>query len=362
MSDQRYQGASAPLPGGHTPVMLREVMAVLAPRDGGIYLDGTFGGGSYSFALLEAANCRVWAIDRDPSAIAAGEAASARYDGRLSLLAGCFGDMDRLMSESGDDVLDGIALDLGVSSMQIDDPARGFSFQADGPLDMRMSAEASSEEAAGGELSATQAVNSLSEAELTDIIRRFGEERRARQVARAIVTARKAGPIERTAQLAEIVRRVVRRSPDGIDPATRTFQALRIYVNDELGELNRGLRAAERLLAPGGRLAVVSFHSLEDRAVKGFLMERSGRTAGGSRHGPESLRKEAVGPAPTFELMHRGAQRPGQAECARNPRARSARLRAARRTDAPAWDQGVRGDHDVRGDEQGRQAVAGDDA
>lgn len=357
------------LPGGHTPVMLREVMAVLAPRDGGIYLDGTFGAGGYSFALLEAAACRVWAIDRDPAAVAAGKAAGARYDGRLTMLAGRFGDMDSLASEAGDEVLDGItldgiALDLGVSSMQIDDPQRGFSFQADGPLDMRMSAARGTtlgdETASGGELSAAEAVNRLPEAELADVIRRFGEERRARQVARAIVKARQDGPIERTGQLAEIVRRVVKRSPDGIDPATRTFQALRIYVNDELGELNRGLRAAERLLAPGGRLAVVSFHSLEDRTVKSFLMERSGRAGGGSRHQPDRLLKEAAGPAPTFELMHRGAQRPGPAECAQNPRARSARLRAARRTAAPAWDD-TAWDDKAKGNDRGRRA-AGDDA
>jgi len=353
---QQQIPSASPRPGGHTPVMLREVMAVLAPRDGGIYLDGTFGAGGYSFALLEAAACRVWAIDRDPLAVAAGEAASARFGDRLTMLAGCFGEMDRLVGEAGGKALDGIALDLGVSSMQIDDPERGFSFQADGPLDMRMSASRGNDEAARGEVSAAQAVNTLSEAELADIIRRFGEERRARQVARAIVKARKDGPIKRTAQLAEIVRRVVKRSPDGIDPATRTFQALRIYVNDELGELNRGLRAAERLLAPGGRLAVVSFHSLEDRTVKSFLMERSGRAGGGSRHQPDRLLKEAAGPAPTFELMHRGAQRPGQAECSQNPRARSARLRAARRTGAPPWDDRA------WGDEEGRQGAAGDDA
>ena len=361
-------------PGGHTPVMLREVMAVLAPRDGGIYLDGTFGAGGYSFALLEAAACRVWAIDRDPAAVAAGKAAGARYDGRLTMLAGRFGDMHSLASEAGDEApdgiaLDGIALDLGVSSMQIDDPQRGFSFQADGPLDMRMSAAQGTalgdETASGGELSAAEAVNRLPEAGLADIIRRFGEERRARQVARAIVKARQDGPIERTGQLAEIVRRVVKRSPDGIDPATRTFQALRIYVNDELGELNRGLRAAERLLAPGGRLAVVGFHSLEDRTVKSFLMERSGRAGGGSRHQPDRLLKEAAGPAPTFELMHRGAQRPGPAECAQNPRARSARLRAARRTAAPAWDDTAwdarAKDTKAKGNDRGRRA-AGDDA
>lgn len=334
MSESRKSTAPS-RPGGHTPVMLREVLEILAPRDGGIYLDGTFGAGGYSFALLEAADCRVWAIDRDPTAVALGEVAAARYDGRLTLLHGRFGEMDRLMRAVDCPAVDGIALDLGVSSRQLDDPRRGFSFRADGPLDMRMAAGPEDEGQEAPEMTAAEAVNSLPEADLADIIWRYGEERRARQVARAIVERRRAQPIERTLELAEVVRRVVRRSPDGIDPATRTFQALRIYVNDELGELERGLEAAEQLLLPGANLAVVSFQSLEDRAVKTFLMTRSGRQPGRSRHLPQLDASHR--PAPTFETTTRGARRPSESERSANPRARSARLRAARRTAAPAW-------------------------
>jgi 16S rRNA (cytosine1402-N4)-methyltransferase len=328
---------NGPTRGGHVPVMLRETLEVLAPRDGGIYLDGTFGGGGYSFALLEAADCRVLAVDRDPAAVEAGQEAAARYAGRLTVLHGCFGVMDRLARDAGCAAVDGVALDLGVSSMQLDQAERGFSYQADARLDMRMSGAAT---APGQEttLSAEEVVNGLSEAELADIIYRYGEERRARQVARAIVAARRQAPILRTLELAEIVRRVVRRSPDGIDPATRTFQALRIYVNDELGELRRGLRAAERLLAPRGCLVIVAFQSLDDRVVKSFFMERSGRAPAGSRHLPETGSR----PAPSFAPLFRGARRPSPEECAANPRARSARLRAARRIPAPAW-----ADHDL---------------
>jgi len=319
-------------PGGHTPVMLREVLDALAPRDGAIYVDGTFGAGGYTAAILDAADCTVWGIDRDAEAISAGDAMVATYAGRLTLVEGRFGAMDRLLGDRGVSAVDGIALDLGVSSMQIDQPARGFSFAADGPLDMRM-------EPAGPGPSAADVVNSLSEAELADIIHRYGEERRSRQVARAIVAARREHPIVRTGELATIVRKAVKQRPakgeKRIDPATRTFQALRIYVNDEIGEISRGLGAAERLLAPGGRLAVVAFHSLEDRAVKQFLRERSGDLPRRSRHLPE-----APDPAPrpaTFQPLFRGTCRPSRAECAANARARSARMRAARRTDAPAW-------------------------
>lgn len=311
--------------GGHEPVMLAEMIEVLAPRDGGIYLDGTFGAGGYSRALLETAGCRVWAIDRDPDAIAGGQALAERFAGRLVLIEGRFGEMEQLLAERQVGPFDGLALDLGVSSMQIDQAERGFSFQQDGPLDLRM-------EQAGP--SAAEAVNSLAEAELARIIARYGEERRARQVARAIVAARREAPITRTGQLAAIVCRVVREGRDGLHPATRTFQALRIHVNDELGELARGLCAAERLLAPEGRLAVVAFHSLEDREVKDFLRRRSGASPRPSRHEPLAT---ARGPAPSFELLTRKAQRPSDAECAANPRARSARLRAAVRTAAPAW-------------------------
>ena len=319
--------------GGHTPVMLAEVLEALAPRDGGIYVDGTFGAGGYSLAILEAADCRVIAIDRDPEAVARAAGLAARYAERFVMIEGRFGELDRLLLDRELGPVDGVALDLGVSSPQLDEAQRGFSFRADGPLDMRM-------EGAVGGMTAADAVNQLSEANLTDILRRYGEERRARQVARAIVAARSESAITRTLELAAIVRKVVRKSADGVDPATRTFQSLRIYVNDELGELERGLAAAEKLLAPGGCLAVVSFHSLEDRAVKRFLQARSGTAPRASRHTPDS---PAGMRAPSFALTFRGARRPGAAECRDNPRARSARLRAARRTEAPAWGDAAAG-------------------
>ncbi len=344
---QSTENAAPPSPGGHTPVMLREVLAALRPRDGAIDLDGTFGAGGYAEAILGAADCRVWGIDRDRAAVTQGQAVARRYGERLTVIQGRFGVMDRLLGEREVTAVDGIALDLGVSSMQLDDAERGFSFRADGPLDMRMTPEG-----ADAGPSAAEVVNDLPEAELAEVISRYGEERRARQVARAIVTARRARPIERTAHLAEIVRKAVRRGAKGrhrgIDPATRTFQALRIYVNDELGELDRGLHAAERLLAPGGRLAVVCFHSLEDRAVKSFLHERASAAARGSRHRPESPAPERRDP--TFRPLTRGACRPGRAECEANPRARSARLRAAERTAAPAWDTPQTGGAPAQGD------------
>ncbi|MEO3434388.1 16S rRNA (cytosine(1402)-N(4))-methyltransferase RsmH [Inquilinus sp. CAU 1745] len=307
----------------HIPVLLKEVVAALSPQDGDVILDGTFGRGGYARALLTAARCKVIGIDRDPAAILAGKALQQEFGDRLDLSRGSFGDMERLV---GGRAMDGLTLDLGISSPQIDDPARGFSFRADGPLDMRMGDDGPS---------AADAVNTLEETELARVIYEFGEERLSRRVARAIVAARKDAPIERTARLAEIVRGVVPKSKDGIDPATRTFQGLRIYVNDELGELDRGLSAAERLLRPGGRLAVVSFHSLEDRRVKRFLAERSGRTGGVSRHRPAI---DAEHRPPTFTIVDRKGVSPGEAELRDNPRARSARLRAAVRTDAPAWE------------------------
>jgi len=314
--------------GGHRPVMLREVLAVLSPRDGGIYVDGTFGAGGYSRALLEAADCTVWGLDRDPDAAAAGAGLAELYKGRLNLVAGRFGDMEALLRSRGVAASDGIALDIGVSSMQLDRAERGFSFRHDGPLDMRMERQ--------GE-SAADVVNGRSEGELADIIFRYGEERRARSIARAIVAARRQAPITGTLQLAEIVRKAVGgRSSAGIDPATRTFQALRIYVNDELGELDRGLAAAEHLLRPGGRLAVVTFHSLEDRRAKSFLRRRSGRSPRQSRHlphRPDSMRD----PEPSFRLLPASGATPSDDEVRGNPRARSARLRAAERTAAPAW-------------------------
>ena len=316
----------------HSPVMLNEVIAALNPRDGAIYVDGTFGGGGYSRALLEAAQCRVWGIDRDPDACARGDRLAAEFDGRLTMLTGCFGDMAALLASEKVDSVDGVALDLGVSSIQVDRAERGFSFREDGPLDMRMSREGPS---------AADIVNAEAEAPLADIIYRYGEERRSRRIARAIVKARDDAPITRTSQLAHIVRHCYppvasASKTKSIDPATRTFQALRIYVNDELGELARGLQSAEILLSEGGRLAIVSFHSLEDRLVKTYLRERSGGTPHASRHVP---RTDSNSPAPSFSLAVRRATRPSKGEVADNPRARSARLRTAIRTNAPAWPQ-----------------------
>ncbi len=316
---------------GHTPVLLESVVAALEPRTGAVYVDGTLGGGGYTSALLEAADCIVWGIDRDPDAIARNSDLTARYAGRLHLVSGRFGDMQALLAEHGVTAVDGVALDLGVSSMQIDDPARGFAFAKDGPLDMRMEKSGQS---------AAELVNVTDEEELADIIHAYGEERLARRIARAIVAARTEAPIETTGQLADIVRAVAtsrgknrKGGERQIDPATRTFQALRIKVNDELAELERGLGAAEAILKPGGRLAVVSFHSLEDRRVKVFLRQRSGNEGRGSRHRPD------IAPPrdPAWRLVGRRAIRPSKAEMDQNPRARSARLRVAERTDAPSW-------------------------
>jgi len=307
---------------GHEPVMVTEVIAALRPRDGGIYVDGTFGAGGYTAAILDTADCTVWAIDRDPDAVRNAAAVMERYAGRLTVIEGRFGDMDTLLAERGVGAVDGVALDLGVSSMQIDDPERGFSFRHDGPLDMR-------QEQSGP--SAADLVNGAAESVLADIIYKYGEERQARRIARAIVDARRAEPITRTARLAEIVRDAYRgRGPSKIDPATRTFQALRIEVNRELEELERGLAAAEIILAPGGRLAVVSFHSLEDRAVKNFMRVHAGAQPSASRHLPD---RDKGGEAP-LSLVKRGAIKPTDAETRRNPRARSARLRVAERTAA----------------------------
>jgi len=306
----------------HLPVLRDEVVEALAPRDGEIFVDGTFGGGGYSTALLETARCSVYGIDRDPAAIARGAALATRFAGRLTLIQGTFGSMSELMSERGVSAVDGIALDIGVSSDQIDQAERGFSFQKDGPLDMRMG---------GTGISAAGIVNTYSEQQLAGILYVFGEEHKSHAIARAIVAARARAPIARTLELASICSRVLGRANDGLHPATRTFQALRIYVNDELGELARGLAAAEQLLKPGGRLAVVSFHSLEDRMVKRFLAERSGKSAGGSRHLPAAL----ASPTASFELKSRRAITATRAEISRNPRARSAKLRAAIRTSAP---------------------------
>ncbi|TAL01708.1 MAG: 16S rRNA (cytosine(1402)-N(4))-methyltransferase RsmH [Rhodospirillaceae bacterium] len=311
----------------HIPVLLAEVLEALIPREGGVYVDGTFGGGGYTTAILDAAACTVWGIDRDPQALARGDALVERFADRLHLVAGRFGDMAELLNSRGVAGVDGVALDLGVSSMQIEDRTRGFSFLRDGPLDMRM-------ENSGR--SAADIINAMPEKELSDIIFTYGEERHARRVARAIVAARSERPISRTLRLADIIRAAVRRAHDGIDPATRTFQALRIYVNDELGELQRGLLAAERLLKPGGRLAVVSFHSLEDRIVKTFLRARSQIADKPSRHSPANADQAAL-PRATFLALARRPIVPSAGEVARNPRARSARLRTAERTSASAF-------------------------
>ncbi len=302
-----------------SPSLLAEVIEALAPRDGAAYLDGTFGGGGYASAILEAAACTLWAIDRDPEAIARGAALAVRHPGRLHLIHGSFGNMLALLREAGVQRLDGIVLDLGVSSYQIDEPRRGFSFRTDGPLDMRMASEGPT---------AADLVNQLPEAELADTLYELGEERLSRRIARAIVAARATAPITGTAQLAGIIRAIVPPDRSGIDPATRSFQALRIRVNDELGEITRGLEQAAELLGPGGRLVVVSFHSLEDRLVKRFMVEASGRAAQPSRHDPAGLLGR---PPAAWRLLTPKAVRPGAAESHANPRARSARLRAIER-------------------------------
>lgn len=308
----------------HSPVMLAEVLEAMKPKGGEIYVDGTFGAGGYSRALLESARCTVYAIDRDPNVAVTAKKLAVAFPGRFFWIAGNFGDMVELLAHQGVPHVDGIVLDVGVSSMQLDNAARGFSFKNDGPLDMRMSD--------AGE-SAYDVVNQASEEQLADIIYNYGEERKARQIARAIIKARENAPIQRTRELADIVKSVVR-SKDGLDPSTRTFQALRIHVNNELSELTDALTAAERLLVDGGRLVVVTFHSLEDRIVKQFLQSRSGETRGGSRHLPphEATHAAAAGGLPTFFLEKRKPVMPGPSEIRLNPRARSAKLRAAIRS------------------------------
>lgn len=312
----------------HIPVLLAEVLEELQPAAGETYIDGTFGAGGYSRAILEAADCRVVAIERDPTSFAAGQSLVAEFGGRLSLVPTTFGAMEEAARELGLAQVHGVVLDIGVSSMQLDDPERGFSFLRDGPLDMRMSRDGPS---------AADVVNTADETDLADILYEFGEERRSRAIARAIVKARGEAPITTTRQLAALVERVLGRARgDEKHPATRTFQALRIHVNDELGELSAALAAAERLLAPGGRLLVVTFHSLEDRIVKRFLQERSGKTDGGSRYLPGPV----AGPAASFRIVNTRGRTPNKEETDVNPRARSARLRVGLRTEAPAWGAG----------------------
>jgi 16S rRNA (cytosine1402-N4)-methyltransferase len=320
------RGEESSLPAGgparHIPVLLADVLEALAPKPGGVYLDGTFGAGGYARALLAIPDVRVVALDRDPDAIAGGQALVAQAHGRLTLVNARFGALDEAARAAGFPALDGVTLDVGVSSMQIDEAARGFSFRFDGPLDMRM-------EQAGR--SAADIVNGAPEEEIADILYYYGEERQARRIARAIVADREARPFLTTRQLAGLCERVAPAKPTQIHAATRTFQALRIAVNDELAELTRALAAAERALAPGGALAIVSFHSLEDRIVKQFFAERSGRGRAASR----LLPGEPVPPASTFD--HASAPvAPSSQEASANPRARSAKLRVARRTQAPA--------------------------
>jgi len=306
----------------HLPVMVDEVVQALAIARGETLVDGTFGAGGYTLAMLAAGAGRVIGFDRDPDAIAQGP--TLVPDDRLTLIEERFSQMDRVLAERGIGPVDGIALDIGVSSMQLDQADRGFSFQADGPLDMRMSKSG---------LTAAEFLNQADEAEIARILKDYGEEPRARAIARAIAAAR---PVERTAELAAIVRRAAGfRAGQRTDPATRTFQAIRIHLNAELDELEDGLAAAERSLKPGGRLAVVTFHSLEDRIVKRFLRTRSGATPAGSRHRPV-LTDPAI---PTFERVARPVS-PSEREMTANPRARSARLRSAVRTSAPAWQSG----------------------
>jgi len=304
----------------HIPVLGRPALAYLAVRAGGVYIDATFGAGGYSREILAAADCSVIGIDRDQSAIARGADLVQAAGGRLVLVEEQFSNLQAVAKDRGHAAVDGIVFDLGVSSMQLDQAERGFSFRHDGPLNMRMG---------GDGPTAADVVATASERDLAVIIATLGEERFARPVARALVAARREAPIQTTRELAEIVSRVVHARPGAIHPATRTFQALRIFVNEELAELAAGLAAAERVLKPGGRLVVVAFHSLEDRIVKSFLTERS-RRGGFSRHMPE-----AVQAATTFQVLTKRPIVPDEAEMSANPRARSAKLRAAERTDAP---------------------------
>ena len=306
----------------HIPVLLDEVFHALAITPGAEIVDGTFGAGGYSQKIL-AGGANVYAFDRDPQALAIGAELAGRSEGALRLYPARFSSMDSSLADDGIDQVDGVVLDIGVSSMQIDEADRGFSFQKDGPLDMRMG---------DSDETAAEFVNTADEAEIADVIFRYGEERRSRRIARSIVHSR---PIETTAELARIIRKAVgHRDGAPKDPATRSFQAIRIHINRELDELKEGLEAAERILKPGGRLVVVSFHSLEDRIVKQFLRNRSGSDAGGSRHMPQIAND---GPAPTF-LKPGKAIRPSAGEIEKNPRARSSTLRSAIRSEAAAWN------------------------
>jgi 16S rRNA (cytosine1402-N4)-methyltransferase len=312
-------GAVAGGPARHIPVLARPAIDWLAVRPGGLYVDATFGGGGYARAILQTADARVIGIDRDPVAIAQGASLAAAAQGRLELFEDRFSNLESIVG--GAKQVDGIVFDLGVSSMQLDEAARGFSFRLDGPLDMRMSATGPT---------AADVIARAGERELAAIVAGLGEEKRARAVARAIVRARNKAAIDSTRALAEIVSAVMPARGHTIHPATRTFQALRIFVNAELSELALGLAAAEQALKASGRLVVIAFHSLEDRIVKTFLTKHS-RGPAGSRHRPEAAPRP-----PTFRVLTRRPETPDESELASNPRARSAKLRAAERTEAPA--------------------------
>ncbi|WP_039019993.1 16S rRNA (cytosine(1402)-N(4))-methyltransferase RsmH [Halocynthiibacter namhaensis] len=300
----------------HIPVLLRPILKAIAPVSG-LWLDGTFGAGGYTRGLLDAGADCVIGVDRDPLALEMAAPWAGEYGDRLRLKAGNFADMDVLAGE----LLDGVVLDLGVSSMQLDLAERGFSFMKDGPLDMRMSQDG---------VSAADVVNSASEAVLADILFQYGEERQSRRIAKAIIAARADAPFKTTLQLADLIEKTLpRKKPGQSHPATRSFQALRIAINDEFGALIAGLEAAERALKPGGQLAVVTFHSLEDRVVKRFLAARCSSGGGGSRHAPAT-----AGRSPEFTQKMRRAIGPDDQELEENPRSRSARLRVAERTDA----------------------------
>ena len=309
----------------HIPVMLNEMLAAVAPRDGDVVVDGTFGAGGYSRALLSVARCRVVAFDRDPHVKLLADALAREFaPGHFFFIASRFSTMIEALAAHGITQVDAVVLDVGVSSMQIDDGSRGFSFSKEAPLDMRMSESGAT---------AADIVNTASETELTRILREYGEEREAKRIARAMIAARQIAPIETTKQLAEIVASVVRGGK--IHPATRTFQALRIEVNQELAELEAALAAAEKLLKPGGRLVVVTFHSLEDRMVKQFLNARSKVTASVSRHSPSALLAQGDSIQPLFQLQPKQAITPSEQEVSQNSRARSAKLRCAIRTAVP---------------------------
>ena len=306
--------------------MLNEVLASLQPKDNALYIDATFGRGGYTRAILNSADCNVMAIDRDPDAIAAGQSLVNEMNSRFSLKEGPFSALAEIAQAEGHEKVDGIVFDLGLSSPQLDEAERGFSFRHDGPLDMRM-------EKSGAD--AADFVNSADEAEIAHVIWMYGEERASRRIARAIVKARQEAPITRTKELAKLVHSVMPRAKPGqIDPATRTFQGIRIHVNGELDEIEAAMIAAEKMLKPDGRLVVVSFHSLEDRIIKTFMLKRSGQGPRPSRHLPDI----EMAPA-SFSLPSRKPVLPSEAETEQNPRARSAKLRLAVRTDAPAMKE-----------------------